>query len=315
MTKEILGVVKPGAVEAAVLASEEEGRKQDEVVEALRRDLEAARYAAQRAQRQYDAADPENRLVADELERRWNQALERVQEIESRIAQHVHVPDRTPAASREEFEGLASELESVWNSPEADMRLKKRIVRTLIQEIVVDVDAEAGELILIIHWKGGVHTELRIPRRRRGQNGSQTSKDTVDAVKVLARICSDDWIAAALNRSNLRTGRGNYWTKERVVSLRTYYEIPCYDAKRSEAEGWMNLTTAAKYIGISDRTLRLAIDRGEIEAEHPVSRGPWVLNRRALQTEAAVGLVERVRGQRKPTIPTSQQENFDFSNT
>jgi len=259
--------------------------------------------------------DPENRLVADELERRWNQALERVQEIESRIAQHVHGHDRTPTASREEFEGLASELESVWNSPEADMRLKKRIVRTLIQEIVVDVDAEAGELILIIHWKGGVHTELRIPRRRRGQNGSQTSKDTVDAVKVLARICSDDWIAAALNRSNLRTGRGNYWTKERVVSLRTYYEIPCYDAKRSEVEGWMNLTTAAKYIGISDRTLRLAIDRGEIEAEHPVSRGPWVLNRRALQTEAAVRLVERVRGQRKPTIPNSQQENFDFSNT
>jgi len=315
MTKVILGVVKPGAVEAAVLASEEEGRKQDEVVEALRRDLEAARYSAQRAQRQYDAADPENRLVADELERRWNQALERVQEIESRIAQHVHRHDRTPAAFREEFEGLASELESVWNSPEADMRLKKRIVRTLIQEIVVDVDAEAGELILIIHWKGGVHTELRLPRRRRGQNGSQTSKDTVDAVKVLARICSDDWIAAALNRSNLRTGRGNYWTKERVVSLRTYYEIPCYDAKRSEEEGWMNLTTAAKYIGISDRTLRLAIDRGEIEAEHPVSRGPWVLNRRALQTEAAGRLVERVRRQLKPTISTSQQENFDFSNT
>jgi len=134
-------------------------------------------------------------------------------------------------------------------------------------------------------------------------------------VKVLARICSDDWIAAALNRSNLRTGRGNYWTKERVVSLRTYYEIPCYDAQRSEQEGWMNLTTAAKHIGISDRTLRLAIDRGEIEAEHPVSRGPWVLNRRALQTEAAARLVERVRGQRKPTISTSQQENFDFSNT
>jgi hypothetical protein len=316
MTKVILGVVEPGAVEAAVLASEEEGCKQDEVVEALRRDLEAARYVAQRAQKQYDAADPENRLVADELERRWNQALERVQEIESRIAQHAHCHDRTPAASREEFEALASELESVWNSPEADMRLKKRIVRTLIQEIVVDVDAEAGELILIIHWKGGVHTELRIPRRRRGQNGSQTSKDTVDAVKVLARICSDDWIASALNRSNLRTGRGNYWTKERVVSLRTYYEIPCYEAKRCEAEGWMNLTTAAKHVGISDRTLRLAIDRGEIEAEHPVSRGPWVLNRRALETEVATQLVKRIRqGQRKPTISSSQQENFDFSNT
>ena len=105
-------------------------------------------------------------------------------------------------------------------------------MRTLIHEIVVDVNAEAGELILIIHWKGGVHTELRLPRRRRGQNGSQTSKDIVDAVRVLARTCSDDWIAAALNRSNLRTGRGNYWTRERVVSLRTYYEILCYEAKR-----------------------------------------------------------------------------------
>src|SRR5262249_27006743 len=129
ITKVVLGGVEPGAMEAAGLASEEDGRKQDEGVEAIRRDLEAARYAAQRAQKQCDAADPENRLVADELERRWNHALERVQEIESRIAEHVHRHDRTPAASREEFEALASELESIWNSPEADMRLKKRIVR------------------------------------------------------------------------------------------------------------------------------------------------------------------------------------------
>jgi DNA invertase Pin-like site-specific DNA recombinase len=313
LAKEILRVVQPVAVEAAVLASKEEARKQDEVLEALRRDLEAARYAAQRAQRQYDAADPENRLVADELERRWNQGLQRVQEIELRIEQYIHHHDRTAAPSREEFETLASDLESVWNSPDADMRLKKRIVRTLIHEIVVDVNAEAGELILTIHWKGGVHTELRLPRRRRGQNGSQTSKDIVDAVRVLARICSDDWIAAALNRSNLRTGRGNYWTRERVVSLRTYYEIPVYQKDRCESEGWMNLTKASKYIGLSDKTLRLAIERGEIEAEHPVSRGPWVLNRRALETEAAARLVERVH--RKPTIPTSRQENFDFSNT
>ena len=316
LAKEILRVVQPVAVEVAILANEEEVRKQDDVLDVLRRDLEAARYAAQRAQRQYDAADPENRLVADELERRWNQALQRVQETELRIEQHVHHHDQTTAPSREEFETLASELEAVWNSPDADVRLKKRIVRTLIHEIVVDVNAEAGELILIIHWKGGVHTELRLPRRRRGQNGSQTSKDIVDAVRVLARTCSDDWIAAALNRSNLRTGRGNYWTRERVVSLRTYYEIPCYEAKRCESEGWMNLTKASKYIGLSDKTLRLAIEHGEIEAEHPVSHGPWVLNRRAQETEAVARLIERVRrGHRKRTIPTSQQENFDFSNT
>jgi hypothetical protein len=202
------------------------------------------------------------------------------------------------------------------HSPHSDIRLKKAIVRTLIHEVVVDVDADHGELILIIHWKGGVHTELRLPRRRRGQNGAQTSRDIVEAVRILARVSSDDWIASALNRSGLHTGRGNYWTRERVVSLRTYYEIPCYEADRSESEGWMNLGQAAKQIGISDRTLRLAIQRGEIKADHPVSGGPWVLNRSDLQTEAALRLLERVRrSRRNPTVPTSKQDNFGFSNT
>jgi hypothetical protein len=175
MAKEILRVVQPAAVEAAVVASEGAARQQDEVVQAWQRELEAARYAAQRAQRQYDATDPENRLVADELERRWNQALQRVDEIEQRMAQHLREPQPVVTPTREEFEDLAADLEVVWNSPHADVRLKKRLVRTLIQEVVVDVDAEAGEILLVIHWKGGVHTELRLPRRRRGQNRTHTS--------------------------------------------------------------------------------------------------------------------------------------------
>ncbi len=96
MAKEVLRVVQPAAIDAAVVASEGAARQQDEVLDAWTRDLEAARYAAQRAQRQYDAADPENRLVADELERRWNQALQRVHEIEGRIDQHVQGQRQRP---------------------------------------------------------------------------------------------------------------------------------------------------------------------------------------------------------------------------
>jgi hypothetical protein len=146
MTTEILRVVQPAAVEAAVVASEDAARQQDDVLQAWQRELEAARYAAQRAQRQYEAADPDNRLVADELERRWNQALQRVAEIETRIAQHLQGPQQVATPTREEFENLAADLEAVWNSPHADVRLKKRRVRTLIQEVVVDVDAEAREI-------------------------------------------------------------------------------------------------------------------------------------------------------------------------
>lgn len=316
IAQEVLRVVQPAAVEAAVLARQEEARKQDEVLEAWGRDLEAARYAAQRAQKQYDAADPENRLVADELERRWNQALQRVQEIELRIEQHVHGPGKASTATREEYEELATKLETVWNCADTDVRLKKRIVRTLIHEVVVDVDAEAGELILALHWKGGVHTELRLPRRRRGQNSKQTPKEIVAAVRTLARICSDEVIAGALNRNGLLTGRGNRWTKEGVTSLRSHHQIPSYRSDRRQTEGWMNLTEAADSIGVSARTLRLAVERGEIEADHPLDEGPWVFNRCELEKKATVSFVERVRGGKPdPAIPNSHQRNFRFSTT
>ena len=316
IAKEVLRVVEPAAAEAARLASEEEAQKQDEVLESWKRALEAARYAAHRAQKQYDAADPENRLVADELERRWNQALQRVQEVEQRIEQHVQGLGKATTPTREEFEELAAKLETVWNCTDTDVRLKKRIVRTLLHEIVVDVDAEAGELILVLHWKGGVHTELRLPRRRRGQNSKQTSKETVDAVRMLARICSDEVIAGALNRNGLLTGRGNRWAKEAVTSLRSHHKIPCYSNDRREREGWMNLTEAANSLRVSATTLRLAVERGEIEAEHPLADGPWVFNRSELQKEAAINFVERVQGGKQdPAIPNSLQRRLGFSTT
>lgn len=187
-------------------------------------------------------------------------------------------------------------------------------MRTLIQEIVVDLNAEAGEVILVIHWKGGVHTELRLPRRRRGQNSAQTSKDIIEAVRTLARICSDDLLVNVLNRNGLLTGRGNRWSRERVVSLRNAHDIPCYDPHRRESEGWMNLTEAASLLGISPGTLRLAVERGEIEAAHPLADGPWVFQRSALEAPSAAALVARVRRlPREVAVTTSEQGTLGFS--
>jgi hypothetical protein len=121
-----------------------------------------------------------------------------------------------PTASLEDFHQLSQQLETIWTDPDTSLRLKKRIVRTLIEEVLVDVDSSAGELILTLHWKGGAHTELRLPRRRRGQCSTQTSRELIEAVGVLARICSDDLIAGILNRNGHLTGRRNRWTRERV---------------------------------------------------------------------------------------------------
>lgn len=312
--REVLKAVQPAAVEAAVQASEEEVRRQDEVLEALQRDLEAARYIAQRAQRQFDAADPENRLVTEELERRWNLALERVREIELRIAAQQHGQAQPSRSSRQEFEELAANLEAVWYDHGADVRLKKRIVRTLIEEVVVDVDGTAGEIILTIHWKGGMHTELRLPRRRRGQNNSQTPKALLDAVVMLARICSDDLIAGILNRNGLLTGRGNRWTRERVTALRNHHRIPVYGCQKETTEDWMNLTKAAAFLGVSPRTLRLAVDRGEIEAEHPLPDGPWIFCKQVLESNAAIHLVQRIKREH-PAVLVDAQPVLDFQST
>jgi DNA invertase Pin-like site-specific DNA recombinase len=316
LAAEVLRVVQPAAVEAAILAQQEQAKRHDEVRDALERDLEAARYAAQRAQRQYDAADPENRLVADELERRWNQALERVREIEQRIAQHTETLTEEPVPSVEEFSALAERLEQLWQHPDTDARLKKRIVRSLIHEVVVDVDGAASEIVLVVHWKGGLHTELRVPRRRRGQNSTHTATETLEAVRTLARICPDAYIANVLNRNGLRTGRGNFWTRERVTALRSHHEIPVCCAEQRAREGWLNLTEAARFLGISARTLRLAVEHGQLKAEHPLADGPWIFNRNALEANAAAELVARARARRRnAAVPPEEQGTLDLSMT
>ncbi len=229
----LLTVVGPGAIAAAVAAEKQAGQRRDQVLDALKRDLEAARYAADRAFRQYDAIDPANRLVAGELETRWNQALARLSEVEGKVAAHnetvpADVPDPVSLAM------LASDLKAVWAAPSTDARLKKRIVRTVIQEVVADIDPEAAEIMLVVHWTGGVHSEMRLPRRRRGQRNS-TSADVIAAVRQLVLIATDDVIAGILNRNGLVTGHGNRWTRERVTSLRSHHRIsvhkPAEDAQ------------------------------------------------------------------------------------
>jgi hypothetical protein len=166
------------------------------------------------------------------------------------------------------------------------------------------MDEERKEIVLIIHWEGGVHTELRLPRWGRGQC-RPTAADVIEAVRVLARVTPDQTIAAILNRHGLRTGRGNRWTTMRVTSLRNHHGIACYRPEVQEAEGWLNLTEGAALLGIGAATLRLAAENGEIPSEHPLAEGPWVFRRSDLQTEAARRVVARARKRRRG----AQKEN------
>jgi hypothetical protein len=296
----LLGVVGPGAVAAAVAAEQEAGQRRDQVRDALKRDLEAARYAADRAFRQYDAADPANRLVAGELEARWNKALAGVAVIEGKIATY-EAARPTSAADAASLSMLATDLKTVWTAATTDARLKKRIVRTLIHEVVADIDPDAAEIVLIVHWTGGVHSEMRLPRRRRGQRNS-TSADVVAAVRQLVLIANDDLIAGILNRNGLVTGHGNRWTRERVTSLRSHYRIPVFKPADDGVEPWLNLSKAAQVLHIAPKTLRLSAEAGEIAAIRPLPDGPWIFSRADLSASTAHAITERAR--QNPKYPT-----------
>jgi hypothetical protein len=313
-SRELVRVIAPAAIEASARAAEELGQEWQGEFEALRLELEAARFEAARARRQYDAVDPENRLVAGELESRWNKALEKTIRLQERLEEER---SRRPTSGPPDpaiLHTLGKDLDRVWNMEPANIRLKKRIARTLIEEIIVDLSPQGSVIELVIHWKGGVHTQVHVTRRRRGQHLQATSPDSVDAIRVLARVCTDERIAQAMNRSGSETAKGHVWTRSRVKDVRRSYQIPVYDRARQQEEGWLKLGEAATYLGVTPLTVRRYVELGKVEALHPLSRGPWVLRRHHLDRAEVRELFERVRARKAhPRIPTSENRTPLFS--
>ena len=195
---------------------------------------------------------------------------------------------------------------TVWDAPTTDARLKKRIVRTLIHEVVADIDDAASEIVLMVHWVGGAHSELRLPKRRRGQRNS-TSADIIQAVRQLVLIASDDLIAGLLNRNGLKTGNGNRWTRERVTSMRSNYHIPvqaCRGRDRALAQPRQRGKTSKDCAQDASAGRRSRRDRS-----HPSAIGRPMDLRRG--TSAAQSIAERARQKlRYPTGSHPDQQSL-----
>jgi hypothetical protein len=286
------------------------GEEQLEKRRQLGNALEQARFEATRAHRQYDQVDPDNRLVAGELERRWNERLASVRTLEEQLAQHDTGPAITLGfEDRERLLALGSDLSRAWDSASASVETRKKIVRLLIAEIVVDVVGD--KLALVIHWQGGDHTRLSAKRNKVGQNRWVTDTDVVDLVRILARQMPDESIAAVLNRSGKATGRGNSWTRTRVCSLRHGHEIAPYrEGERSE-RGEMTVNEAAATLAVSPSTIRRMISDGMLPAQHHCKGAPWIvclhdLKRKDVRTEAGA------RRSRHPSSRDPRQRSLDF---
>jgi excisionase family DNA binding protein len=280
---ETLRLLAPLGIEAALRAidacTEDAGEARRQVELALTQ----ARYEANLARRQYDAVDPDNRLVASELERRWNDCLVEVRRLEERLAAiGTTRPEAVPPEERDRLMALGADLEAAWRHPRATAETRKRILRTAIAEIVATL--ADGAIELVIHWQGGDHTRLSVARNRTGQHRWRCDAAVDDMIRDLARQQSDQAIAATLNRAGMRTGRDNSWTQARVCSFRRAHGIAVYRPGEMAERGELTLEEAAERLSVSKMTVLRLIGSGAITARQVCKGAPWAIPAAQLET-------------------------------
>jgi Recombinase zinc beta ribbon domain len=307
IAKLVLSVLKPLGIEAAIKAIEAQSSATTTTERQLELSLQQARYEAAHARRQYDAVDPANRLVAGELERRWNEALQAVAKIERDIAALIaRRPPPLGEPERQQLMTLGADIERAWSHPGATPATRKRILRTAISEIIVRRD---GAIIhAVLHWQGGDHTELQVKQRLNaaGRHNPRIPDGTIALMSELARLMPDRQIARLLNRLGVETGHGNAWTLERVRGFRKHHDIEGYRDGEWAARGEITLEAAAKIVGVCNMTALRMLRRGEIKGRQVCPGAPW-----AIKAADLAGFTGRVRS-KHPLTPNPDQHTFTF---
>jgi DNA invertase Pin-like site-specific DNA recombinase len=308
---EVLRAIEGHAIEAAVEAAEKMRQHFREQRRAVELELEQARYEAKLAARRYEAVDPDRRLVAAELETRWNTALQKAQDLEERLGDFADAGKMPAIPDKEILLSLAQDLPAVWNSPGTEAGLKQRIVRILVEELVVDVDEEKQEIVLLIHWAGGRHSELRVSKRGMGQHGQSTGMEAIEVIRQMAGKFGDGEIAATLNRLRLRTGAGNGWNAQRVYGLRRQHELPSAGSKAENRT--VTLQQAVDRLGVSELSIRRLIEQKVLPATQAVPCAPWEISLDALNLPAVQQAIDSARKRKRPPTPQDEESEPLFS--
>jgi DNA invertase Pin-like site-specific DNA recombinase len=303
---QVLDAIQPAGIDAALTAMHEALHDDDTKRQAIELALEKARYEARRAQRQFDAVDPENRLVASELEQRWNHALAQVADVEARLETLRATPEPLSDAQRARLLELGSDLRVLWQHADASVELKKRILRTVLEDIVVTTSDDPSQHLLHLHWKGGVHTELRVTRNGTGQHRRVADDKAVELITELSKICEDKMIAIVLNRLGYRTGQGKTWRVHHVQKVRSCRRLPNYHHDGT----WVALEAAARELGVSNTVIKNLIADGILPATQVVTYAPWVIARVDLQRPLVQARIQAVHNGRKLPRPIRGQDEL-----
>jgi excisionase family DNA binding protein len=203
---------------------------------------------------------------------------------------------------------LGADLEQAWSHPAATTATRKRIVRAVLNEIVVRIDD--GYIDLVLHWQGGDHTALRVKKNATGRHRWTVAEETEVLIRELARLMPDKTIAALLNRAGKPTGRNNGWTQNRVCTFRNHRGIEVYRDGERLQRGELTLEEAADRLNVSTMTVLRMIRRGAIPARQLCKGAPWVIKVANINTEAARHEADHQR--REPLTADPSQQALVF---
>ena len=300
VAEQVLRCVEPLGLQAELQAIETLQGVEDERLAQKRLALQRARYEVSRAQRQYDAVDPANRLVAGSLEKRWNDALAVQSRLEDEIAELMRQrPDVLSEETKEAVLALAGDLPRLWEHPESLPDVKKRILRTAVKEIVVTSKSDSVRFIVL--WQGGDHSELRLKKTPTGRHSRITSAETIELITSLARSQPDERVAATINRLGHRTAHGQTWTAARVCSIRKGHGIAAYREGERQERGELTVDEAAAALLVTHTTVLRLIRQQDLVAKQACRNAPWTIRQADLDvylaTRAEQGPPTRVSGQ------------------
>jgi excisionase family DNA binding protein len=281
MIEQVLRCLQPLSLQAALQAIDKLQGVENERLAQKRLALQRARYEVNRAQRQYDAVDPANRLVAGSLERRWNDALAVQSRLEEEIAElMLQRPDALSDETKQALMTLAEDVPRLWDHPDTAPEVRKRIVRTVVKEIVVT--SEGDSVRFIVHWQGGDHTELRLKKTPTGAHRHVTSAETIELIASLARLQPDARIAATINRLGRRTAHGQTWTATRVCSIRNGHGIAPYREGERQERGELTVDEVAAALQVTPTTVLRLIREKDLSAKQACRNAPWTIRQAEL---------------------------------
>lgn len=299
-----LEAITPAAIEATRLSVEQLQSNHDAALSQWRLEVERTRYEAERAERRYRTVEPENRLVARGLETEWENRLRDLNAAEMELRRREQ--QRPSTISPEQLQAvqrLGSDIRQVWTATTITDRDRKELLRTLLEEVVLNLKRDEGHAHLTLRWRGGAITALDVPVPRFRPMGPRTDEDTISLLHRLAALYPDEVIAGILNRQGRKTATGERFTANQVGSLRRYRNIPRFQPSVGPPSGELvSIRKAAQILGMNTSSIHRWLADGFIAGEQVTPGAPWQIR---ITEELRARIVQQAPPEYLPMLETT----------